>query len=289
MKVINDTANKYKVIAQNTAALSDELNDATNFSRYSFFSSFSCDQIGRGIAYYYAQIRKKEKKFYILCQDYMFGHSMAEGFKKGLKQYYPDAQIVHLKLIFRCPDGLILGAQAIGEQGVERRIDVISLAIQKGATVFDLEEAELCYAPQFGSAKDPVNLAGMVAANVLRGDVSVAKWSDLARTDALLLDVREEEEFRHGAIDGTINIPLDQLRSRLCDLPRNRPIWVNCARGHRSYYAVRILQQNGFAAHNLSGGYNTWELWYPDGMPSGEEETDRADQNAGTPSPSGAA
>ena len=94
MKVINETANKYKVISQNTAALSDELNDATNFSRYSFFTSFSCDQIGRGIAYYYAQIRKKEKKFYILCQDYMFGHSMAEGFKKGLKQYYPEGQIV---------------------------------------------------------------------------------------------------------------------------------------------------------------------------------------------------
>ena len=94
MKVINDTANKYKVIAQNTSALADDLNDATNFSRYSFFTSFSCDQIGRGIAYYYAQIRKKEKKFYILCQDYMFGHSMAEGFKKGLKEYYPDAQIV---------------------------------------------------------------------------------------------------------------------------------------------------------------------------------------------------
>ena len=94
MKVINDTAAKYKVIAQNTAALSDELNDATNFSRYSFFTSFSTDQIGRGIAYYYAQIRKKEKKFYILCQDYMFGHAMAEGFKKGLKEYYPQAQIV---------------------------------------------------------------------------------------------------------------------------------------------------------------------------------------------------
>jgi len=94
MKIINETANKYKVISQNTAALSDELNDATNFSRYSFFTSFSCDQIGRGIAYYYAQIRKKEKKFYILCQDYMFGHSMAEGFKKGLKQYFPEGQIV---------------------------------------------------------------------------------------------------------------------------------------------------------------------------------------------------
>ena len=94
MKVINETANKYKVIAQNTAALSDELNDATNFSRYAFFSSFSTDQIGRGIAYYYGQIKKKEKKFYILCQDYMFGHAMAEGFKKGLKEYYPQAQIV---------------------------------------------------------------------------------------------------------------------------------------------------------------------------------------------------
>jgi len=94
MKIINETANKYKVIAQNTAALSDELMDATNFSRYAFFSSFSCDQIGRGIAYYYAQIRKKEKKFYILCQDYMFGHSMAAGFKKGLKEYYPQGQIV---------------------------------------------------------------------------------------------------------------------------------------------------------------------------------------------------
>ncbi len=94
MKIINETADKYKVIAQNTAALSDELNDATNFSRYAFFSSFSTDQIGRGIAYYYAQIRKKEKKFYILCQDYMFGHAMADGFKHGLKEYYPGAEIV---------------------------------------------------------------------------------------------------------------------------------------------------------------------------------------------------
>jgi branched-chain amino acid transport system substrate-binding protein len=94
MKVINQTADKYKVIAQNTAALSDELMDATNFSRYAFMSSFSCDQIGRGLAYYYGHIRKKEKKFYILCQDYMFGHSLADGFKKGLKEYYPQGQIV---------------------------------------------------------------------------------------------------------------------------------------------------------------------------------------------------
>jgi rhodanese-related sulfurtransferase len=184
--------------------------------------------------------------------------------------YYPGAKVMHLKMIFRRSDGLVLGAQAVGEQGVERRIDVISFAIQKGATVFDLEEAELCYAPQFGMAKDPVNLAGMVAANVLRGDVSLAKWSDLPRCDALLVDVREEEEFKRGSIDGAINIPLDQLRQRLGEISGDRPIWVNCARGHRSYYAVRILQQHGFHASNLSGGYNTWEVWYPEGLPSDE-------------------
>ena len=203
--------------------------------------------------------------------------------------YYPGAKTMHLKLIFRRSNGLILGAQGVGEQGVERRIDVISFAIQKGSTVFDLEEAELCYAPQFGSAKDPVNLAGMVAANVLRGDVTLAVWSDLPRSDAFLVDVREEEEFRRGSIDGAINIPLDQLRQRLCDLPRERPIWVNCAKGHRSYYAVRVLQQNGFAAYNLSGGYNTWEVWYPDGLPSGKSEIEQAGQNGVPPAPSQAA
>ena len=183
--------------------------------------------------------------------------------------YYPGASEMHLKLIFRRSDGLVLGAQAVGEKGVERRIDVISFAIQKGATVFDLEEAELCYAPQFGMAKDPVNLAGMAAANVVRGDVNLAKWSELRDCGAFLLDVREEEEFRRGAIGAAVNIPLHQLRQRLGELPKDRPIWVNCARGQRSYYAVRILQQHGFDASNLSGGYNSWEVWYPEGLPSG--------------------
>ena len=193
--------------------------------------------------------------------------------------YYPGASEMHLKLIFRRSDGLVLGAQAVGEKGVERRIDVISFAIQKGATVFDLEEAELCYAPQFGMAKDPVNLAGMVAANVLRGDVKLAKWDELPNGAAFLVDVREGKEFNRGSIDGAINIPLDQLRQRLCELPKDRPIWVNCARGQRSYYAVRILQQHGFDASNLSGGYNSWEVWYPEGLPSAEvsqaEQTSR--------------
>jgi NADPH-dependent 2,4-dienoyl-CoA reductase/sulfur reductase-like enzyme/rhodanese-related sulfurtransferase len=198
--------------------------------------------------------------------------------------YYPGAKVMHLKLLFRSSDGLVLGAQAVGEEGVERRIDVISLAIQKRATVFDLEEAELCYAPQFGMAKDPVNLAGMAAANVLRGDVNLAKWSELPNCDAFLLDVREDEEFKRGSIDGAINIPLDQLRQRLSELPKSRRIWVNCAKGQRSYYAVRVLAQYGFDACNLPGGYNTWEVWYPDGLPSREgaqaEEHPSQDQAA---------
>ncbi len=193
--------------------------------------------------------------------------------------YYPGANEMHLKLIFRPSDGRILGAQAIGGRGVERRIDVISFAIQKGSNVFDLEEAELCYAPQFGMAKDPVNLAGMVAANVVRGDVSLGKWNELPNCGAFLLDVREKEEFRLGAIGAAVNIPLHQLRQRLSELPKDRPIWVNCARGQRSYYAVLILQQHGFDASNLSGGYSTWEVWYPEGLPSAEaaptEQTSR--------------
>ena len=193
--------------------------------------------------------------------------------------YYPGATEMHLKLIFRRSDGVVLGAQGVGGRGVERRIDVISFAIQKGSTVFDLEEAELCYAPQFGMAKDPVNLVGMVAANVVRGDVSLAKWNELPDSDAFLLDVREEQEFRRGAIGAAVNIPLPQLRQRLAELPKGRPIWVNCARGQRSYYAVRILEQHGFDARNLSGGYRTWEAWYPGGLPSGEAAAGEASRD----------
>jgi rhodanese-related sulfurtransferase len=123
----------------------------------------------------------------------------------------------------------------------------------------------------------------MVAANVLRGDVSLAKWSDLPDGGGFLVDVREEEEFRRGSIDGALNIPLSQLRQRFCDLPRDRQMWVNCGVGHRSYYAVRVLQQNGFAAHNLSGGYKTWEAWYPDGLPSGNSEMAQAGKNGKRP------
>ncbi len=178
--------------------------------------------------------------------------------------YYPGAKPIHLKLVFRRSDGLVLGAQAVGEDGVARRIDVISTAIQMGATVFDLEEAELCYAPQYGSAKDPVNLAGMIAANVVRGDADLAPWGELHSAGAFLLDVREVEELRGGYIDGAVNIPLRQLRARMNELPRDREIWVNCRVGHRAYYACRILSQHGFRVCNLSGGYHTYRAWYPE-------------------------
>ena len=171
--------------------------------------------------------------------------------------YYPGAKPITMKLIFSTEDGKILGAQAVGEEGVEKRIDVIATAIQKGATVFDLEEAELCYAPQFGAAKDPVNVAGMIAANALRGDAPVAHWADVRSSRPYVLDVREPQEFDLGHAEGARNIPLHSLRSRMSELPHDREILVYCAVGQRSYYASRALRLNGFPAKNISGGMET--------------------------------
>jgi rhodanese-related sulfurtransferase len=180
--------------------------------------------------------------------------------------YYPGAQQIHLKLLFSAVDGRILGAQALGFEGVEKRIDVIATAIQFGGTVSDLAEAELCYAPQFGAAKDPVNLAGMLAQNVLNGDMPVADWSELSRSDALLLDVREPEEFGRCHIPNAINLPLSQLRSHFSELPKDRDIFVYCAVGQRAYFAVRFLIQQGYRPRNLSGGYTTYTALKAAGM-----------------------
>ncbi|MEO8482738.1 MAG: FAD-dependent oxidoreductase [Acidobacteriota bacterium] len=172
--------------------------------------------------------------------------------------YYPGARPIHLKLLFSVPDGRILGAQAIGLEGVEKRIDVIATAMQFRGTVHDLAEAELCYAPQFGAAKDPINVAGMMAQNVLNGDMPVADWLAVGRTDVLLLDVREPEEFARGHIPNAINLPLSQLRERYGELPTNRDIWIYCGVGQRSYFASRFLAQHGCRTRTLSGGYATY-------------------------------
>ena len=172
--------------------------------------------------------------------------------------YYPGAKPITMKLIFSREDGRILGAQAVGEEGVEKRIDVAAMAIQQGATVFDLEEAELCYAPQFGAAKDPVNIAGMIAANALRGDAPVAHWADVRPSQSYVLDVREPQEFDLGHVEGATNIPLHALRDSMSGLPPDREILVYCTVGQRSYYASRALRLNGFPARNISGGMKSY-------------------------------
>jgi rhodanese-related sulfurtransferase len=168
--------------------------------------------------------------------------------------YYPGAKMLALKVLFRKSDGRLLGAQALGEDapGVDKRISALAVAIQMGATIYDLEESELCYAPQFGSAKDAVNFAGMVAADVLRGDMPLAHWDDIG--GAFLLDVRQPVELVVESVPGAVNIPLNQLRARLGELPRDREIAVICRSAQRAYYATRILLQNGFKARNISGG-----------------------------------
>jgi NADPH-dependent 2,4-dienoyl-CoA reductase/sulfur reductase-like enzyme/rhodanese-related sulfurtransferase len=169
--------------------------------------------------------------------------------------YYPGAKPITMKLIFSTENGRMLGVQAVGKEGVEKRVDVIATAIQHNGTVFDLEEAELSYAPQYGSAKDPVNLAGMIASNVLRGHTSVVHWGDLSESDAFILDVRDPFEFRKGHVKDAVHIPLAALRSRIQDLPTDREIWTYCYEGKRSYFALRILKQYGLKVRNISGGY----------------------------------
>ncbi|MHC4132821.1 MAG: FAD-dependent oxidoreductase [Planctomycetota bacterium] len=166
--------------------------------------------------------------------------------------YYPGAKPVAMKVLFRKSNGRLLGAQALGEDGVDKRISALAMAIQLGATIYDLEEAELCYAPPFGSAKDPVNFAGMVAADILVDDMPITHWS--TAKDGFLLDVRHPVELAAENVPEAVNIPLGELRNRLDELPRDKEINVICRSGQRAYYATRILLQNGFKAKNVSGG-----------------------------------
>ena len=166
--------------------------------------------------------------------------------------YYPGAKMLAIKVLFRKSDGRLLGAQVLGEEGVPKRIDSFAMAIQMGCTVYDLEEAELSYAPPYGSAKDPINFAGMIAANNLRGDMPLGHWNSL--DNAFLLDVRNPPELAVESVPGALNIPLPQLRARLGELPCDREILIICRSAQRAYYATRILLQNGLKARNLSGG-----------------------------------
>jgi len=174
--------------------------------------------------------------------------------------YYPGAYPLTIKILFSPHNGKLLGAQLIGKDGVDKRIDVFAAAIRHGLTVMDLSELELSYAPPYGSAKDAVNMAGFTAENILNGTMPVFYCEDLLENepDSILLDVRTKEEFEQGAIDGAINIPVDNLRSKLNELDKNKMINVYCQVGIRGYIAVRTLVQNGFRARNLSGGYKTY-------------------------------
>ena len=166
--------------------------------------------------------------------------------------YYPGAKPIAMKVIFRKSDGRLLGAQALGEDNVDKRISAMAAMMQMGATIYDLEEAELCYAPAYGSAKDPVNFAGMVAADVLRGDMPLSHW-DTAKNN-FILDVRESFEIAVESVPGALNIPIGQLRARLAELPRDREIHVICRSGQRAYIATRMLLQKGLKAKTVSGG-----------------------------------
>ena len=176
--------------------------------------------------------------------------------------YYPGSEPITLKLIFEIPNGRILGAQAVGGSGTDKRIDVISTVMKFNGTVFDLEELELTYAPPYGSAKDPVNMAGFVASNVLRGDMPVWHWHDIDRLKAessYILDVRTAGEYQVGTIEGAVNISDLELRKRLDELPKDKEIYIFCQVGFRGYLSTRFLSQLGYRVSNLTGGYKLFK------------------------------
>ena len=174
--------------------------------------------------------------------------------------YYPGAFPVHIKLLFN-NDGDILGAQGVGLDGVDKRIDVIATAIKGSIKAYDLADLELCYAPPYSSAKDPVNMAGYVASNILEGDVKVIDIYDVDKVidnGEFILDVRNEMELSSGVIKGSYNIPLPELRDRLSEVPKDKVINIHCKSGLRSYLAYRILIQNGYECRNIDGGYDLY-------------------------------
>lgn len=178
--------------------------------------------------------------------------------------YYPGATNTSIKILFSPGTGKVLGAQIVGKIGVDKRIDVLATAIRAKMTVFDLQELELAYAPPYSSAKDPINICGFVAANILKGDMEIAHWSELdalQKNGEVLIDLRTQFELNHmGKIEGALHIPIDNLRSRLSELDKQKNYIPFCAIGFRGYLAHRILVQNGFKSRNLSGGFMTYTM-----------------------------
>jgi rhodanese-related sulfurtransferase len=181
---------------------------------------------------------------------YLFGSNHAG--------YYPHADDMTIKVLFEKPGGRILGAQLIGKEGTDKRADILAVAIRAQMTASDLATLELCYAPPYSSAKDPVNMVGLMISNLLEGRIAQYHWHDVEGLprdgSVLLLDVRTPREYESGCIEGFVNIPVDQLRSRLTELDANRPIYLHCHSGLRSYIAARILTQQGFSVSHLAGG-----------------------------------
>jgi NADPH-dependent 2,4-dienoyl-CoA reductase/sulfur reductase-like enzyme/rhodanese-related sulfurtransferase len=196
---------------------------------------------------------KQKKLPYLKSYTHSYSHAT----------YYPGAERMAIKLLFRPDDGKVYGAQIIGKEGVDKRIDVIATALHGGLNVYDLERLELAYAPPYSSAKDPVNVAGYVAANILKSDLKVVHWdefNDLDRDKRVVIDLRTDSEIEEsGAVSGAVNIPVDDLRSNIETLDKNKSYVMFCAIGLRGYIGYRILSQHGFKVTSFSGGYETYK------------------------------
>ncbi|NMD68941.1 CoA-disulfide reductase [Bacillus sp. DNRA2] len=190
--------------------------------------------------------------------------------------YYPGAAPISLKLIFDKETGKIYGAQAVGADGADKRIDVIATAIKGGLTVKDLTNIELSYAPPFSSAKDPVNMAGYVASNIIEGEMEHVQWheiDEIVANGGLLIDVREPMEREFGFIEGSINIRLDDLRNRLNEIPKDQTVYVSCQVGLRGYLASRVLKNHGYHVKNVDGGWKTYSAVYGSNIQTNVETT----------------
>lgn len=177
--------------------------------------------------------------------------------------YYPGASNMSIKALWDKKTLKIIGAQIVGFDGVDKRMDVLASSIRFGAKITDLANLELCYAPPFGSAKDPVNMLGFVAENIITGKMKQFFWNDVEKLprdgSVTLLDVRTVTEVKRGRIDGFINIPLDSLRERINEIPKDKPVYLHCHSGLRSYIALCILKGNGYDCFNLAGGWRLYE------------------------------